>query len=558
MRSIGLALVWESWRRTRRHVLLGGLLLSLLALFFAWQMGFRTAAPGDSAAQMLHFWFVMSATALLVLLLVQAQCDEGDGRFGFPRRLHRLPAPTWEIVAWQMAAGTAWIAQAYLGLAALFYLLTGIVWPLWGPTLFAAAALALMQTAVWCASGFVRPLMICLALWPLATAAIAFYGEGRRRPSPWGLWRDGPTELLFAGVCLVGAYLVGVRGVARDRRGDAQGPTRLREWWDRVAGRRAQRRKPFPSPASAQFWMEWRQKGFLAPLSFAAFVVAQCALPLPRFLLAPSGVPESGTLLVFAAEWLFSFIYVSPWVFAGCAFFAGVFVGQSDPFGRRAEIDALRATRPVPDPALSRAALRAGLASVLATVGAWAALVLVWTGILVLSGGLREVVIGWRGLAAATGFGGLARAGSTGALLLSGAWVLFGLGVCVGLAGRRWLGVTLAGTAATLALGSALLLGAGRVSIAAFAAIAWPSVVAVSLTGTAAALALARWKGLVGRRGAMLLCGAWFALTVVALCAGGQANAPPLRAHSLALALPALAVAPLAMAPLALAWNRHR
>ena len=265
MRSPGMALMWEYWRRSLAYMLL--MLTStcgFMAMMYYFLARLENGSPGNSfGASYTIFLVVQILTFVSINLQSQVGLNIGNG--GFPARCYSLPIETWRLVGWRMISGIMAGMLLMLITDGFFYLLSGIVPPLLGPLLAIAAASACFQALIWALADFriMGLLTICLALFPLAKWTLHTYNfRGKELES---VIARGLTvyDILFLVGYIAVFFAVGVIGVGRDRRGNAQGFPGLKEWWGKLTDRLPARSKPFQSPAAALFWAEWRRKGTL-------------------------------------------------------------------------------------------------------------------------------------------------------------------------------------------------------------------------------------------------------------------------------------------------------
>ncbi|HTI51118.1 MAG TPA: hypothetical protein VL475_09205, partial [Planctomycetaceae bacterium] len=337
-------------------------------------------------------------------------------------------------------------------------------------------------------------------------------------------------------VALVGSWgtLVGVR---RDRCGDNLRWLGLYQWFEsRSFGRRVSGRA-FRSPAAAQFWFVWRQKGLFLPVVVVFAFATVCLVVVIRrkgfddFLF---GTVLTGVLLPIAG------------------LLVGLVLGQSGGGRDKSEMGSFLASRPVADRGFSNPAL---LVAALTTVLSWTiwAVLVVAVGALVRAADRSEVLQSfsvpslWNLLLplpftwlAITSAACLMQTGRS-RLMAQIFAVLFVLLLCwMFLAGPVW---KLGGVAAAIPIGA--------MSIAA-------------TLGTLIAYAGALRSRLIPLRVALLSLSVWL-LGCLAIEAWMRENASSLQGGAplpllwvIGFGLLSLAIMPLAAGPLAIAWNRHR
>ena len=292
MTSPTTAILWEIWARNRWALIFAFALLPLAAVMYALANWLQPLQPFGGNAGFL--WVTAAIVAFLGVLLSLAALfwsfsftamDE-RGRFaGFPLRLFTLPIRTRQAVAVPLFTGLATIVAVYL---AWFFFITRI---LVGPRLPATETLPTPMEIAWqvlvIASGYVTLQVLIWLLYPtrhlrlviLAVVPIGF----------WLLWlwvpefqfNQHPARWFAAlGAWLVASIAAAFKVVEWDRRGGWQGALR----WGFTRTNRSARAK-FSSPALAQFWFEWRRKGwFGAGALGVAMGLSLLLWPVPHFL----------------------------------------------------------------------------------------------------------------------------------------------------------------------------------------------------------------------------------------------------------------------------------
>jgi hypothetical protein len=139
------------------------------------------------------------------------------------------------------------------------------------------------------------------------------------------------------------SYLVAVRGVARDRRGDSLDAGRLGEFLARRRESLVARLSPRATPAAAQRWLELRRHSWLVPMIAVCYiVVVLCSLNLPLY-------PANMTHLVLPIVGLPPLL----------GLFLGFGMGKTTFWSGDLSPASFWATRPVTSAALARAKLDA-------------------------------------------------------------------------------------------------------------------------------------------------------------------------------------------------------
>lgn len=526
MQSIPLALTWELWRRGRWGLLAAALgALMFPVILFAALRREGLVDTDDPSFLIMHVVLVQFNLFTFGAAVIAVQRS--------PSRLYALPASTSTIVTWRLLPAMAVMTLQSLANTAVLNTLFSLRWPLWGPALFAAAALAVVQAVLWLAE------KSAWLPWAVGAAAVALglwlqsqYGDIFSPPDRyWRVVAFGDVATLAA--IAVFAYVLGVTAIRRNRRGDPPLSLGLLAWLGRVTERGGEAPLPFRSPAEAQFWLEWRRKGWVLPATVAFGMLLGggswlLASREPQELI--DGLAAGGGMLTIAG------------------LLGGLVLGNVGLGDDRPEMSPFLATRPLTTPALARIILKTAAWSVLT---AW----LLWVAAF---------------LAAYLVF--LAHANGPLATLpreqavwyfpatLLGPWIVTAVGASVSLIGRPRLFLQL--LCGSLAIWFCLtVLSHFLLSDQAqeqFTRGALLAAGAAFILGTIWAFAAARRRALVTRTTIITAAIAWIALSAAAI-AGAVAHTPePLPAAAFFTGLAALAVAPLAAAPLALAWNRNR
>ncbi len=260
---------WLYWRNPLKAALATAVGLGVLGLL-----------PVGEAARILSIDFAfMAACCACAMLGVLLEVDQD--RVGFPRWLYRLPVPTRTLVFWPWLLGAAGPGLAWVFLAILFnHFYSAGLW-VTAPALGVAVGVTWLQAAFW--GAFRAPLVKGLAV--LAGMALpgAFAG--------WLCVGSGLPEHAAAAAlaaCLAASYFAALAGVDRDRRGDTwpSGPAPSRRPGS-VRRRPAPPRRPFGSPARAQWWYELHGPRGLAALLLCGIAWIPLALAIFLGLLKP-------------------------------------------------------------------------------------------------------------------------------------------------------------------------------------------------------------------------------------------------------------------------------
>lgn len=530
MRSIPQAMIWETLRRGSWKLLASVLAANLMPVLVLSALRMQGAVePDDSSMIVMHFVMVQINAMIFGAAVFEAQ--------GQPARLYAFPVTNASLVLWQMMPAMWLVAVESVASAAFLNAAFGLGWPLWGPAMFAAVAVATIQSMLWLGekSAWLPWLLglvgLVLGLWNKSRYGAMF-------SQPTQLWRevtplDVATLMLFAAV----AYVVGVVAVARNRRGDSLPAWGILAWCERVFDRTSDVDRAFQNPADAQFWFEWRKKGWAMPAIVGFCLVIGVSGWLisnrnPQELI--EGFVAGGAMLSFAG-------------------FVGVFLGNAGSNDADFALGHFQATRPMTCPDMAKAVLKMSAKSVFVAWSIWAVAFGTVFVILFATRALPQPAlpnkIGWWYFP----------------VTLLGPWVVVTSFASISLTGRSQL-------VAKIIFGGLVVAFADLV----FSKFVLPPqarsyfgqgmVVAVGgacLLGTAWAFMAARRRSLIEMSTIYFAAGTWLLLTVLSVSALLMLEktlhpALPWPAYVFGVGLLALAVAPFATAPLALAWNRSR
>ena len=274
MRSMPLALLWETLYRGRWSLLSFFLLGMLMPMAFYAQLSQLTIEFKNDRA----FIAIQCAFLVLMLFLFAIGVTHAFGSFS---RLFALPISANSIVAWNILAGASLLGLEATAAGCLLNWQLDLNWPIWGSVLYAAAAWSVFQFLL-CATIQPSVSSFVLGMAPLAWLSLwlhARYGAWFSRPTHY--WTE-VTALEYVTLISVVAisYPFSVWGISRVRCGEVLPSLGFRAWlvriWDSLY--RSNDKPPFKSVALAQFWIEWTQKGLALPILvglemlFAGFV----------------------------------------------------------------------------------------------------------------------------------------------------------------------------------------------------------------------------------------------------------------------------------------------
>lgn len=528
MRSIPLALTWEMLSRGRWTLLAGVLGAAAFPTLIFTALRSEGVIPLDDPVQLLMHVLLMQIN----MFAFGASVLSAQGKLS---RLYTYPASSATIVAWHMLPAMAAMALESVACTAALNVVFGLEWPLWGPAMLLAVALAAVQATIW--------LVTDKSAWlPFAVAviggALGIWFKSRYGPvfdHPATYWRqvtpgEGAVMVLIAGL----SYAAGVIGVSRNRRGEPPLSVGILAWLERLLDVAPAQNETFPTAWRAQYWFQWRQKGWIMPACVAFGLLCGFAIWLifnrdPHELF--DGIIAGGAGAPIAA-------IIGALVIGN--------VGVSD---ARTEMGPFAGTRPMTTSDMAGILLRVAARSV---VTAWLIWAIPFSLCVVLFRALGieyrdEVTMGlWTRYLGAT---------------LLGAWLVAAVGASAGMTGRQMMLVKLLSGALIVYLVATLMakyllsseaqLLFGQVALIVVGVVCW--------AGTAWAFVAARRRGLISPAAMATAASIWAVLAVaVAALRLAPPAAPPLTIDIATIGLAALVVAPWATAPLALAWNRTR
>jgi hypothetical protein len=544
MRSPALAIAGSVWWRHRWGFIAAG--ATMLATGIAYPFLFSwNRDPVVVVLSLLPFVPVFGFVLRSVLLVEEA----GSMSSSYPRSMFVLPVPTRTLVFWPMLYASLAAALCWLATAVLVYRPSGFVLPLFLPALAFAAAMAWVTALSW--------LPISIPWVRLAPALGSVLGMGAL---PLWLIENGLVGHVFLTLLLLSylaaAFLLGCAAVSSARRGDV-----LLVWPEvRRFGplerptRRPSIKRPFRSPAAAQFWFEWKCHGLNLPVVVGVLLVVIVLMTLH----AGSRNNE------FVLPLMLGTFLGMPIIQAGSA---GIGSGRFTPIVvKTPAFITFSATRPMRSGDLVAAKLRMVLANVLVTWLVTLAALGLW---IVASGNTGNVARLARSYNARHGAGEVLELFLLAAVLLPAwTWKHASDDLALSITGRRWL----EGVCAFITTGTILALIAAVLRFMLHPEeLAWflsilPWVV-ISAAVAKGLVAIASYSVALGRRliawsSLWKALAAWFAFACGALAMvqlivpGGMV---PVSRPILFLGMATLA--PLArypLATLALEWNRHR
>ncbi|MEK6262209.1 MAG: hypothetical protein AABP62_26725 [Planctomycetota bacterium] len=425
MHSPARAIAWELWARSRGGI--GAFVVCLLGL----SLGACLLPHGSAREPIFPLSVILFALGSVYLASVVMHCEYHEGTLsaGYPSRMFTLPVRTSVLVAWPMLYGTAALTLLWLAMVLLIWMPAGTE-PAWWVVPLLAVALAWLQAIFWAVPGspLAKILAACVILPALkmtlefvATSVALFVDPQSRLDRAAFIESRHLIITTFSIGFLPLAYVVAVGGVACDRRGTRPDWAWTGRLLERAGNWLPQRRQPFSSAASAQFWIEWRCKGFVLPLFPACFLVFITLVVVP-FASTRQLLP----LLLFLGG-------AVPVV----AFVVGYGVGKSGFWSEDLSLSTWQATRPLSSGALATAKLHMAAISSLMT---WVLLLFgipVWLVALRRFGAMAELLEPSLRPWTPHQIAGLGVLGFCGLLTLT--WGQMVGGLCLTLTGRTWI-----------------------------------------------------------------------------------------------------------------------
>lgn len=529
MRSIPVAMTWEMLSHGRwtlpASVLGANAMPVLLHSAFRLHGGMER---DDPSTIVMHFMLLQVSLLILAAGAYAAQ--------GAPARLFAWPIRTATLVATQMLLAMLVVGLETFVSGAALNALFDLNWPLWGPALFGATAVAAIQATLWLTekSPAWLPWALALVAGLLGFWLKSRYGEAFSQPTRY--WTEvTPSEILtMLGITALSFY-VAVLGVARQRRGDVLPAFGVLAWFERTFDSAPSVGQPFRTPAQAQFWYEWQQKGWPMPAATIFGMVVGCGIWAISI--------RDGKELLHAFS-------VGGGLLSVVAMVGGMIVGNTGPSDSNFGIGHFLATRPMTSVEMSRTILKVAAKSVLIMWSLWAVMFAVaWLTLLAFKAIPPEVPAEWRQF-------GWWYVPAT----LLGPWIVVGLLSSLGLTGSSSFAVKVF-CCVVLLIVSRPLLEQHFLSYQTRQQIdrAIPVCLgAVFMLGTAWAFIAARRRNLIEARTAWTIIGVWTLLSGLIVLESWRRSDFPVTASVLGIGLLATVFAPLATAPLALTWNRNR
>jgi hypothetical protein len=346
MHSPAIALAWEIWRKNRTgHLLVLALIPASVVIFtgLALWIPETRGLPGRPSPAWALLLFPMLASLLWVLNAFTH--SEGDSRRGFsgiPTRMFTLPVRTGFVVGCLALYGIAAVLATYFAWALLIRGLTGFALPLGWPAVSLATSMICFQAAVWGLASFpwIRILVISVGALGIITLNAMLAEAGVKHLE---------RELILTAVLLSLLPLAIVAawfGVRSERCGGWRPWGWLRHFWRAFTDALPRRTRSFPTLERAQFWFEWRRKGFFLSFALAFSIAGGACLYFPFASIADSGFPVAGVV----------WVAILPLWFGGVG---GIGLAKSDYWSPEVAMQPFHAIQPVTDGELLTAKLKA-------------------------------------------------------------------------------------------------------------------------------------------------------------------------------------------------------
>ena len=526
MRSIPMAMTWETLQRGRWGLLLGVLGANAFPVFLLAALQHEGGIdPQDPSLSVMQVTLVQINMFMFGTAIFAAQ--------GAPSRLYAYPIRTESFVAWHMLLAMALISLEVVVSTAVLNVLFGQEWPLWGPALFSAAALVAIQAVLWLTE------KTAWLPWSvgLVGAALGLWHKSRFGPmfsQPTHLWLNitlPEVATLLAVIAL--SYWVAIIGVARNRCGEQLGSIGVVAWLERFFDLKFDERLSFSTPAQAQFWFEWRKKGWAMPGTTVFCMILGLGVWL-IFIRDPKALVEG--------------FVVAGGLLSAIGMIGGMIFGNTGPTDQNFEMGHFLGTRPMSTVDMSRTILKAAALSVLIAWAIWGAAFLSLFAILFATNAMPQPLlpsgVQWWYFPAT----------------LLGCWTVVALGTSGGLMGSlKWSGQFYAGVIVfilTLFLFSKFALSHAAQTQLFYGVLAVSGIAFV--LGTVWAYAKALRRSLIGGPVVCIAVSVWIALSAVVMLEWVRHPVEQFPVYLFAIGLMAAAVAPFATAPLALTWNRNR
>ncbi len=565
MLTAASALRWEIRRGLRWNVGLTFLGLVMIAGFTLIEAFYRRFWGFEVSPE---HWRTTPAIHLAVTLINLGICLFGIGQgVGMSTRQYSLPVTSRLLATLRILPGAVCCAGLYLVLCTLFNVVFAADWPYLGPALTYGVSFMVMYATVYRFRGndnrvglaglIMGTIIVCWVLghYPRDSQDVYVYVYVYHR------WVElTVTEVFILGLTALLSWWSLVDAIERDRRGAGWGRAIELPFTAAIsAGTRRRTLRPFRSSATATFWLEWKQDGWLVPsviIGLTALIAVWNVTNVIDEICHSDGRQVSFGHQMEMGALVFAFIpicFVSPW-----------FSSVLGTHGKRAIAQRVwptgQSTLPLSDATLGWIALIRCLTSTLVSLFGVLLVGMVWIGAV-------ELVIRFNPVGKPLPFWPPNQTGLEQALIIAMyiamltfiGWIGAGLATAAALSGRRWIAAIPLGIVPVWII--VLLLGQGPLT--------WGTgtVLVCLLLWMFAAYSAGMLRGIIGMR-SLLFGGLVFVFAeaaVIALWRWRQAIAQSQNLFGgyqseliFFMAIAALAAAPPAIIPLATYYNRHR
>lgn len=427
MHSPAIALAWEIWRKNRTGHLMVLALIPVSVLIFkglaVWIPETRALPDSPSPAWALLLFPMLTSLVWVLNAFTHTEGDSKRGFSGIPTRMFTLPVRTGFLVGCLAIYGIAAVLVTYFAWAIIIRGITGFALPLRWPAVSLATSMICFQAAVWGLASFPWTRILVISFGALGIIALNAMLAGAgvthldREPILTAVL------LSFLPVAIVAAWY----GVKSERCGGWRPWGWVRSPWHAFADRLPRRTRPFRTAAAAQFWFEWRRRGFFLSFALAFSIAGGACLYFPFASITDSGFPVAGAV---------SMVILPLW-FGGLI---GIGLAKTDYWSPEVAMQPFQAIRPVTDGELLTAKLK--VATGIVVLGWSIGLLLVlalctwerWREMWHIDDHVRGFV-NW--LPSDPGAAVLVATLATAAFLLA-AWKCVTNSLCLGLIGDRW------------------------------------------------------------------------------------------------------------------------
>lgn len=448
-------------------------------------------------------------------------------------RLYTAPASNATLAAWHLipAMALVWTESVLSGL--MMNALFDLDWPIWGPALFSAVAIAAVYASLWQTE---KSSWVIYSLGGVTLILGMWYKtrHGGLSGQPTGYWREvtileAATLALFA----VLSFYAAIKGIARDRQGEILPSLGFLAWMERILDPAPAMGAPFRSPEDAQFWYVWSQKGWAMPVCVVfGTVIALCGW----------------TIFNRNAQELMNGFQAGGILLSVVGMLGGLIMGNCGQNDASFEMGNFLATRPLNTRALSRVVIKTLIRSSLMSWG-------IWLGVF----GLAYLLV--RAFGSDPDLQVLREWGWWYfPMTILGPWVIASLGAALGLSGRTLpIAVNMISFVALPVVGmvaAQIFLSRDMQQLAGRSLVSVASMIAILVTFVA--YWLARRRRFI-EPSALLTAGLVWLLCCVPVAFQAAHHPDQIFPQYMAvIAILALAVAPFSTIPLALNWNRVR